>query len=115
MLVDLATHFARVQAHKGLDICYVELLATAPWNRPKFSAKPKYKGVGRQLMATALSLSVDLEFKGRVGLHSLPESESWYPPLGFIDCGFDDAKKLQYFEMTEEGAALFFQTKEDER
>jgi hypothetical protein len=107
MLVDLTTRFARLPAHKGLDLCYVELIATAPWNRAKFGDKPKYKGVGRALLATAISMSVDLEFKGRLGLHSLPESETWYGPLGFINCGFDDDKRLLYFELTEDAAVTF--------
>jgi hypothetical protein len=113
MLVDLATQFARIPSQAGLDFCYVELLATAPWNRPKFSDRPKYKGAGRALLATAVSLSFELEFKGRLGLHSLPESETWYAPLGFTDCGFDDVKGLQYFELTEASAAAFLRDEEE--
>lgn len=112
MLVDLATHFARLPSQRGLDLCYVELIASAPWNRPKFSNRPKYKGTGRTLLATAVSFSKDLEFKGRIGLHSLPESESWYGPLGFTSCGYDDAKRMQYFEMTEEQANKFLEENE---
>ena len=107
MLVDLATRFARIESQRGLDLCYVELISSAPWNRPRFSDRPKYRGTGVALLATAVSLSRELEFKGRIGLHSLPESESWYGPLGFTNCGFDDAKKMQYFEMTEEQANEF--------
>jgi hypothetical protein len=114
MLVDLATRFARILSQKGLDLCYVELIATAPWNRPKFGEKPKYKGVGRALLATAISKSVELEFKGRLGLHSLPESESWYGPLGFTNCGFDDDKGLLYFELTEEAAVMFMRDEGEE-
>lgn len=113
MLIDPATRFAKIPAQHGLDICYVELIASAPWNRPKFSGRPKYRGAGRVLIATAISLSVDMELKGRIGLHSLPESESWYQCLGFNDCGFDDDKRMRYFEMTEEDAKLFLQDVED--
>lgn len=107
MLVATAPHFARLESQRGLDLCYIELIASAPWNRPKFSDKPKFKGAGRVLLATAISLSVELELKGRIGLHSLPESESWYDQLKLKRCGFDDDKKMQYFEMTEEDADLF--------
>ncbi len=114
MLVDLTTHFAQIPSQKGLDICYVELIAAAPWNRPKFSDRPKYKGTGRALLATAISLSFDeLEFKGRIGLHSLPESESWYEFLGFSNCGHDDNKRMLYFEMTEDQAKSFLQPGKD--
>jgi len=112
MLIDLALHHARLPSQKGLDLCYIELVASAPWNRRGFSDNPKYKGAGRVLLATALSFGIDLELKGRTGLHSLPESETWYEPLGFMNCGFDDEKNLQYFEMTEAAAALFLAEEE---
>lgn len=87
---------------------YIELLATAPWNRPKFVSTPRYKGVGRILLGTAISLSVELGFKGRIGLHSLPQSERWYRnEAGFTDGGYDSAKTMQYFEMTGAQAAAF--------
>ena len=107
MLVDIAK-FGRVAGQQGRELVYIELLATAPWNRPKLVPKPRYKGVGRILLGTAISLSVDLEFKGRVSLHSLPQSESWYRTVaGLTDGGYDSAKKMQYFEMTEAQAAAF--------
>ena len=107
MLIDLALHHARLPPHKGLDLCYIELVASAPWNRRGFSDNPKYKGTGRVLLATALSFGIDQELKGRTGLHSLPDSETWYGPLGFTNCGYDEGKQLQYFEMTEAAAASF--------
>lgn len=110
MLVNLAK-FARVGPAAGRELAYVELLATAPWNRPKFVPTPKYKGVGLILVATAISLSADQGFKGRIGLHSLPQSVEWYVETGaFTDCGFDPDKKMRYFEMTESQAAAFLAT-----
>jgi hypothetical protein len=65
-------------------------------------------GVGRALFATCVSLSIDLEFGGRVGLHSLEQSETWYrDELGLTDCGFDETDEMRYFEMTEEQAIEF--------
>jgi hypothetical protein len=110
MLVATAPHFGRLESQLGLDLCYIELLASAPWNRPKFSETPKYKGGGRILLATAISLSVELELKGRIGLHSLPESESWYDEQGMKRCGLDRDKKMQYFEMTEEDAEKYLES-----
>lgn len=112
MLLDLAPHFARIPTQRGLDICYVELISSAPWNRPKFSDTPKYRGCGLALLGTAVSVSLDLELKGRLGLHSLPESETWYGALGFTNWGFDADKRLQYFEMTAEQADQLLQTRE---
>lgn len=110
MLVDLATRFARIPSQMGLDLTYVELISAAPWNRAKFTEKPKYKGAGLALIATAVSLSVGMEFKGRIGLHSLPESESWYGPIGFTDCGHHEEKQMRYFEMTEAQAIEFLKS-----
>lgn len=103
-----APQFAKLATHKGRDLVYVELVATAPWNRPKLVPNPRYKGVGRMLIATAISLSHDLGSKGRLGLHSLPQSETWYRDVaGFSDLGHDAAKEMHYFEVTEAQAAAF--------
>lgn len=106
MLVDM-TRFARLDPHKGRELVYVELLASAPWNRHLTVESPKYKGAGRILIATAISLSVSEGFEGRIALHSLPQSESWYREVGFTDVEFDYLKKLRYFEMTAVQAAAF--------
>lgn len=106
MLVDVG--FGRLAAQRGRELIYVELLATAPWNRPKLVEAPLYKGVGRILIGTAISLSVDLGFNGRIGLHSLAQSESWYQTVGgFSDVEFDAEKDMRYFEMTDTDAATF--------
>lgn len=109
MLVDL-NEFARLDMQKGRELIYVELLATAPWNRHKFVTSPRYKGVGRILIATAISLSIDSGFHGRLGLHSLPQSESWYrEEAGFTDLGLDGPKRMHYFEVTADQAKAFLE------
>ena len=108
MLVNL-TLFARLDSQKGRDLVYVELLATAPWNRRTHSQGAKYRGVGPLLIATAIRFSFDQGFNGRIGLHSLATSESWYRDvLRLTDCGYDSGKKMRYFEMTDEQATAFF-------
>lgn len=107
--------FARIPEQQGRELLYVELIATAPWNRPKLTASPQYKGVGRVLIATAISASADLGFDGRIGLHSLAGSESWYRDVaGFTDLGFDAPKKMRYFEMTEAQVAAFLDDQKGE-
>ena len=59
MLVDI-TKFGRVDGQRGRELVYIEFLATAPWNRPGFVPTPRYKGVGRVLLGTAISLSIEL-------------------------------------------------------
>jgi hypothetical protein len=107
MLVDL-TKFARIDGQRGRELVYVERIATAPWNRAKFVQTPVYKGVGRVLLGTAISLSFELGFKGRIGLHSLPQSENWYRNVaGFTDGGYEPAKMMHYFEMSDAQAGAF--------
>jgi len=107
MFVNLV-HYARLDCHKGLELVYVELISTAPWNRQDHKPIPIYKGAGRILLATAISLSHDLEFKGRIGLHSLPGAESWYADTcRMSDLGMDLQKKMKYFEYSEAQAAAF--------
>ncbi len=105
--VNVATRFAKLPPHQGRELAYIDRIATAPWNRYKFEVTPKYKGVGRVLFATCVSLSYSLEFCGRVGLHSLEQAETWYREIGLTDCGFDETEGMRYFEMTEEQAIEF--------
>lgn len=109
MLVNL-NGFGQLGVQKGRELIYVELLATAPWNRHKLVDSPRYKGVGRVLIATAISLSIDSGFHGRLGLHSLPQSESWYRnEAGFTDLGLDAPKRMHYFEATVDQAKDFLE------
>lgn len=94
--------FSRHPEHPRAPLVYVDFLATAPWNRPSLMATPTYKGVGRVLFMAAVSLSIEEEFSGRVGLHSLPGAEAFYSNrLNMTDMGKDDAyQNLRYFELS---------------
>ena len=50
-------------------------------------------------------------FKGRIGLHALPQSEGFYASkIGMTDMGKDPGyHDLRYFEMTAEQAENFIQ------
>ncbi len=108
MFVDVSK-FARLETQDRLHLVYVDFLSTAPWNRRGLAENPKYKGVGRIMIATAVSLSIEEGFRGRVGLHALPQSESWYRDIcRMTDLGADASyQNLHYFEMTEEQANEF--------
>lgn len=99
----------RAPTQEGDHLVYVDLVSTAPWNRHGFTERPLYKGVGRIMLVAAVSLSVQEGFKGRVGLHSLPQSESWYRDICCMtDLGPDEQyQKLHYFEMTPTQAQAF--------
>jgi hypothetical protein len=102
--------FAREPSQQGKPLALIELIATAPWNRPTLVPVPRFKGIGRLLLAAAISLSVHEEFEGRIGLHALPQAEDWYREVcGMTDLGVDQTR-MRYFEMTEAQARAFLES-----
>lgn len=73
-----------LQANKHL--VYVEYLEAAPWNRRSVAGSPQYKGVGTVLIAAAIQLSIDEGNHGRLGLHALPQADTFYRDV----CGMTD-------------------------
>ncbi len=102
MFIELDMHRSRLD--KGKNAVYVEYLSTAPWNRGS-SSNRAYRGVGSALMAYAIHRSVELEYKGRIGLHALPRAEPFYERFG-MDKFERDADKydLRYFEIASDKA-----------
>ncbi|MEI7880931.1 MAG: hypothetical protein WCI95_08665 [bacterium] len=73
---------------------------------------PRYRGVGTAFVAMAIQLSVDMGYKGRAGLHSLPAAETFYKTA----CGMTAVQRdpgphqnLMYYELTEKQADMFRQ------
>lgn len=97
---------ARLPSQLNQHLIYIDLLATAPWNRPRLSPQPIYRGVGTVLVTEVILLSQEEGFEGRVGLHSLPGSESVYRDKFGMDCRGPDAQydNLLYFELTPQQA-----------
>jgi hypothetical protein len=109
MLATSAGKVCRIPAQRGKDLIYVHFLATAPWNLPGVAARPRFSLVGSILIAAAIHLSIEEEYSGRIGLHSLPRADQWYAnECGMTDLGTDPAaQNLRYFEMTPEQAQKF--------
>lgn len=114
MRVDL-TKAARLSNQTGRPLVYVDYLEAAPWNRPEITKTPRYRGVGMALITAAVELSVQEGFKGRIGLHSLPQADVFYrDKCGMADLGPDSAcQGLRYFELTPDTARAFLEEKED--
>lgn len=111
MIVDL-TKRARIAGQLGQHLVYVDFLETAPWNRHDLTrAMPQLAGCGSILVATAIELSIEEGFKGRIGLHSLPQSNDFYSNrCGMQDLGVDaHFQNLRYFEATPEIAQQFIE------
>lgn len=109
MLVATAGKSARTTTENSRPLIYIHYLATAPWNSSGVVQEPRFSGVGSVLMAAAVQLSIDEEFSGRVGLHSLPQADAWYRQCGMTDLGpdADEKQTLRYFEMTPEQAKKY--------
>lgn len=110
MFLERAVHRCRIPEQKDKHLVYVEFLESAPWNRRELLFDPpRYRGVGSLLMRAAIELSKDEGFKGRIGLHALPQANGWYlNSCGMTDLGADqDKQNLRYFEMTEVQAEAF--------
>ena len=107
--IDL-TKTAREPSQMGKPLVYIDYLEVAPWNRPEFGAPPRLRGVGSALVTAAVALSAEEGFKGRLGLHSLPQADAFYQKIGMTDLGQDTAyQNLRYFEMTAESAREFLE------
>lgn len=109
MIVDTTMQRCRIEEQKGKNVVYVEFVENAPWNRPELADPPVYRGIGSILVRAAVALSQQEEFKGRIGLHSLPQANSFYAnTCGMSDLGMDAGHHgLRYFEMTPEQAEAF--------
>jgi hypothetical protein len=57
-------------------------IESAPWNLKGYvGAGARFGGVGISLIRAAIAVSLEEEFRGRIALHSLPQSEPFYGRL----------------------------------
>jgi len=110
MRVDTVGKRCRLDSQKGLNLVYIDYLEVAPWNwdGPYFDP-PRYRGIGTILLRAAIEIRLAEGFKGRIGLHSLPQSTTFYERCGLANRGPDAAyqSRLPYFEMTPEQVQAF--------
>ena len=99
----------RIDSSLGKSLVYVKYLQAAPWNRDALTSTRCYKRVGPAFVSVAILLSRQKGLDGRIGLHSLPQSEDWYrDKCRMTDLGIDLGEEgLRYFEMTTEQADAF--------
>ena len=101
-------HVCRLPGQAGKHLAYVDYVESAPWNRAEIANAPRFGGVGSIMIRTAIEVSREEGFQGRIGLHSLPRSEPFYSRCGMTDLGIDgNYENLRYFEMTPEQATAF--------
>jgi hypothetical protein len=87
---------------RGQRLVYIQYLTSAPWNRKEILSPQRFRGTGTNLLRYARLRSVELGYKGRVGLHSLPKSEQFYENQLMTNCGKEEGEEeednLIYFE-----------------
>jgi hypothetical protein len=110
MRIDLASEQCQLESQRSQPMVYVDYIEIAPWNwiGPYFNP-PRFRWAGQILLRAAVEISLDQAFKGRIGLHSLPQASSFYRRCGLTDCGPDPnyPRNLPYFEATPEQAMAF--------
>ena len=111
MRLDLALQRARLDGQTGKHLVYVDYLEVAPWNwRNDHAPPPTYRLVGTVLIHAAFTRSIKEGFKGRLGLHSLPQAISFYERCGLTNLGTRPKEyrgKLPYFEATPDAAEAY--------
>lgn len=111
MLTMSAGHVSRHSETMGKPLIYVDYLETAPWNWriPQLQQQGKLSGLGSLMLRAAILQSAEEGFQGRVGLHALPQAESFYAEVcGMSALGEDSTyQNLHYFEFTREQAMRF--------
>lgn len=77
--------------HSGETALFVELLFTAPRNRPTLrrDRKPFFVGVGTELLAWAVLLSRESGCHGRLRLDGSPDYLGWYEKRGLQRLGLN--------------------------
>ncbi len=110
MMVSTIGRRARISTEGGKPVLYIEYIESAPWNLRDLTENPRFSGVGVALLEAAIGLSLREGMGGRIGLHSLPQSEAFYGRY-MEDLGIDSNRdeKLRYFEMTPEQARAFIE------
>jgi hypothetical protein len=109
MSIDLVSKRGHLPPRQHLELAYVDYLEVAPWNWKDCRFDPPvYSLIGNLMIGAAIQISFDQDFKGRVGLHSLPQSVRFYEKCGFVNMGPDSAYyNLPYLELTTEKAEAF--------
>jgi len=100
----------RLAVQAGKATLYIEFLESAPWNLRELVGIPQFLGVGVRLLEAAVVFSEEEGFGGRIGLHSLPQSEGFYRKY-MTDLGLDPnhSQRLRYFEMGAEQVRYFLE------
>jgi len=110
LMVSTIAGKSRLVEQLGKAVLYIEFVESAPWNLRDLVERPKFLGVGVALLEAAIEFSTTEGFGGRIGLHSLPQSEPFYRRY-MTDLGPDagHSEGLRYFEMSADQMRYFLE------
>ncbi|MCY2965429.1 MAG: hypothetical protein NT069_17645 [Planctomycetota bacterium] len=75
---------------KGDGCVFVDFLATAPWNRPRITSLPLYRGCGTELLVHVVAESYSNGLHGRVALIPIEDDVvEYYEDFGFRTTGVE--------------------------
>lgn len=103
----------RLPEQAGKSLIYVDYIEVAPWNLKvlmnALGEKPRYNVIGSRLIEAAVLKSKEEDCKGRLGLHSLPMTDSFYiNTCRMTPVGRDPGKQnLLWLEYTPDQAENF--------
>ncbi|MFM9965607.1 MAG: GNAT family N-acetyltransferase [Planctomycetaceae bacterium] len=92
MIVDTSRK-ARLDPDCDQGLVYVDYVEVAPWNRHGWLPHRLFHSVGTLFLKTPIQTSLDLGFDGRIGLHSLPQADTFYSHFGMTNLGADAANQ----------------------
>ena len=110
MITKTQPYQARLGDDRGKALVYVDFLEVAPWNWPipQLQQRARFKACGSVLLRQAVAQSLSEGFHGRLGLHALPQAESYYERCGMTRIALDATKEdLAYFEFGRNEAQQF--------
>ena len=109
-LINIDEYSSRSKSDVGKPIVYLDYLEVAPANWPKRISRrePEYLGCGSHLLRQVVFESVDEDYGGRIGLHSLDQSRTFYERHGMKLIEINAKKEnLAYYEFTKEESDAF--------
>lgn len=108
VMLELTAHFAQLEPDRGKSLVCVEFLETAPWNIADLVSEPRYGLIGVRMIETAVRLSLNEGFRGRVGLLALPQAEGFYEKTcGMIRVEGAVRHGMAWYELTQKAAGVF--------
>jgi len=112
MITKTQPYQTRLARDLGRPLVYVDFLEVAPWNWPisQLQQRARWKACGSVLLRHAVAQSKREGFHGRLGLHALPQAESYYERCGMTRVAVDATKEdLAYYEFGRNEAQHFLE------